>query len=346
MSNSYEWLSEIAQRMKAEIDQEETPKPEFLIVRAFLSKFGISRQRRTGVSLIRNQLATVGLYTEPDFEFAYIDEVIELKPLPSLISHHTSGETIDTPDRTNSLDPTHRISSLVAANRPPTSVKPDQSLASATTIMQIHDFSQVPVMTSARDVKGVISWQSIGTRLSLQQKCEYVRECMEPAQVISSDASLFQAVSAIAEHGYALVQQSDRVITGIVTASDLADQFIVLAGPFLLIGEIEGHLRRLIDGKIKVEQIQNAIKEEGSRAISGVADLTIGEYCRLLQKPEHWEKLNLNIDRKEFVERLDTVRKIRNDVMHFHPDGLSPEDMKQLQDFAAFFERLVRIGAM
>ena len=46
-----------------------------------------------------------------------------------------------------------------------------------------------------------------------------------------------------------LVRNGDRIVTGIVTATDLSGLFRQLAGPFLFIGEIEGHLRNLIHGK-------------------------------------------------------------------------------------------------
>ena len=54
----------------------------------------------------------------------------------------------------------------------------------------------------------------------------------------------------------------------------------------------------------------------------------------------------MSIDRKEFVKHLDEVRRIRNDVMHFNPDGLSEEQTKKLRDIAKFFEHLVRVGAI
>ena len=56
--------------------------------------------------------------------------------------------------------------------------------------------------------------------------------------------------------------------------------------------------------------------------------------------------MNLNIDRSEFVKHLDAVRQIRNNVMHFNPDGLSEDDSRKLRDIARFFENLVHIGIM
>ena len=125
--------------------------------------------------------------------------------------------------------------------------------------------------------------------------------------------------------------------------SILSNQFALLAEPFLRIGEIEGHLLNLIHRKFTLEELIEAAQR---KQIKGSADLTLGDYQHLLGRPEHWERLNLNIDRREFVKHLDRVREIRNNSMHFNPDGLSSEDMQLLRDVARFFDDLVRMGAM
>ena len=60
-----------------------------------------------------------------------------------------------------SADPTYRISKLAAANKRPISVSPDTNKREAITHMLTNDFSQLPVMTSDREVKVVISWMSM-----------------------------------------------------------------------------------------------------------------------------------------------------------------------------------------
>jgi hypothetical protein len=52
------------------------------------------------------------------------------------------------------------------------------------------------------------------------------------------------------------------------------------------------------------------------------------------------------VDRAEFCAGLDHVRELRNDVMHFDPDGLEPSDMAFLREFAEFLRRLRTIGAV
>jgi len=59
-----------------------------------------------------------------------------------------------------------------------------------------------------------------------------------------------------------------------------------------------------------------------------VFDLTFGEYIRLLERNDSWSKLGLRIDRKLFIGNLDKVRQIRNDVMHFDPDGIEEEKIR------------------
>jgi CBS domain-containing protein len=240
-------------------------------------------------------------------------------------------------------DPTFRISKLAAANRKPTSIKPNETVEHAITIMLASDFSQLPVMTSARDVKGIVSWSSIGSRLAVGKKGRHVNELMDRHHEIRSDTSLFQAIPRIVQHQYVLIRGSSNRITGIVTATDLSLQFQQLAEPFLLLREIENHVRRLIGDNFSPEELRS-IARYNERAINDVSDLTFGDYVRLLEKDRRWKKVNLAVDRKEFCTRLDKVREIRNDVMHFDPDSIPPKDLEHLRYFANFLQRLRTIG--
>ena len=80
--------------------------------------------------------------------------------------------------------------------------------------------------------------------------------------------------------------------------------------------------------------------------MAGVADLTLGEYVRLLGNASPWSKLKLFVDRREFIDRLNRVREIRNDIMHFDPQGIDPEAMKALRKFVRFLQELLRLGVM
>ena len=315
-----------------QIDKGVTPSK--VSVRQILAWLRVSRRGNNVNWLVRCALEHAGLETQPEFEWAYVD-------LPLKFVKAGSDEDRDISSTI------YRIDGLESANRKPISVKPDSKLDEATTLMLKNDFSQLPVMTTEREVKGTISWKSIGSRLSLGKKCSLVRECMDPAQLINAEASLFEAINIIAEHEYVLVRAQDQIICGIVTASDLSQQFRDLSEPFLLIGECEHLIRRFIHGKFKVEELEEAKNSnDTNRTVSGVADLTLGEYVRLLSDKNRWEKLKLSIDRKEFLSSLDRFREIRNDVMHFDPQGVDPEALQNLREFVRFLKELRRIGAI
>ena len=337
MVEGNQWLEKVANTMRAAIAKGAAPTPKELTVRELIRHFGYVRRGDWINSHIRNGLEKYNLTTDLDFAVGWIDSTITIR---------LDSDAPDAPKLHVTSDPTHRIGSLEAANKRPTSVHPDKPLHAATTILQMYDYSQLPVMDGDRKVAGIVSWKSIGARLSLGCECECVRHCMDPAEELPVTAPLFEAIPKIAEHGYVLVRGTDNTITGIVTASDLSLQFRELAGPFLFVGEIEGHLRHLIHGKFTLEQLRAASVSEEGKPIEGSGDLTLGGYRRLLENKENWEQLGLNIDRMEFVRQLDEVRRIRNDVMHFNPDGLSEKETGKLRDIARFFENLVRMGAI
>ncbi len=157
-------LAEIAQQLR----EKKTFEP--ISVRQFLSWFGAQRRGSWTVQWIRGYLSRARLQTEPDFDAVYIDSPISF----SLISDVPPQEEKQTKTSATKeavaisesvlavltkepiyADPTYRISKLEAANKKPVSVAPDQILQIATTIMLMHDFSQLPVMTSDYDVKGI-----------------------------------------------------------------------------------------------------------------------------------------------------------------------------------------------
>ena len=326
-----EWLNEVATRMQAEREAGAAVAAERLTVRELLAIFGYARRGQLVVREIRHTLETFNLRTSPDFEYVYIDNSISIE----LDDDGDDGAAGDGQEPTS---PTVRVDSLTAAHNTPVSVTPDDTVVLAITRMTMNGFSQLPVMTSEREVRGVISWHSIGRAYANGRNPQRVRECMEKAHEISIETTFAEATHTIWKYDYVLVRGVDRRITGILTAADLALQFEELAHPFLLIGEIEHHLRHLVRNQFTVEELTEAAM--GQEGVRGPDDLTFGGYCQLLGREEWWERLHLMVDRREFVRRLERVRIIRNDVMHFSPDGIVPEDVEQLDQLVRFLREL------
>ncbi|MFX1677826.1 CBS domain-containing protein [Mitsuaria sp. CC2] len=362
--------TERTQRMaaiKEGLDQQKPIDP--ISVRELLAWFNAERRGTQVVYWVRDLLRTHEVETVPDFESVPLDtpvsfilsksanddeeEIEELEEEEEEEQDNIAeGEVVAESAVSRRLvvgalaEPAFRIGRLLAANTVPLYVAPDCTLQEAVTLMLRHDFSQLPVMSSERDVKGVVSWKSIGPTLALSAEAPAgtVREHMKPHLEVDADASLFSVIPTIIENSYVLVRGLDRKIQGIVTSTDLSLQFKQLSEPFLLLGEIENHIRKLIDGRFDADEL-GSVKDNADteRIIANVADLTFGEYVALLGKAEFWGKLRISIDRKVFVKELDLIRLIRNRVMHFDADGISPYDYQSLYKFVQFIHEVRRL---
>lgn len=324
-----------------QIDNGIIPQP--VTAREFIWWFAAQRRTSWNVDYIRGGLKKYKLVTKPDFEYVYIDSKISFVRAPQ------KSEQNATPDFVQEIkdDPTYRIGKLASANNPPVSVKPDDSIHTAITLMIVHDYSQLPVMTSDRQVNGMISWKSLASKYAFAADCTYVRECMQPHKELSYDTYIFSAIEFVISNEYALIRGSDNVICGIVTTTDLSQQFRELGEPYLLLGEIEKYIRKMLLNKYTLKDLQAACNpSDKDRAIHKVSDLSLGEYIRLIENPDQWEKLSLNIDREVFIGKLEEIRQIRNDVMHFDADNIAERDVKKLREFVRLLQNLARYGAI
>jgi CBS domain len=257
---------------------------------------------------------------------------------PSPLEAHRKRSLLQ---RSRLNDPTYRIGRLSTAQTV-TGIAPDKPTGAAITLMLLRDYSQLPVWTNERNVRGIITWKSIASRVALGRDITTVRSCVEAHHEARSDASRFAVIPIIVETGYVLIRGPDDRIVGIVTASDLSQQFRQLAEPFLLLGEIEQHIRKMIEGQVSTLDLQSACDPSASRGeIERASDLSLGELIRLLENPDSWAKLGLRlIDRKTMIADLNRVRSIRNDVMHFDPDPVEDDAIRFLSAFSRFLQQL------
>jgi len=315
-----------------------------ITVRDFIGWWYAERRSSWTVWRIRRALEKASLRTTPDFQSTYLDAEIEFALDVEIEPEGDIDLEIDTDSPLPVEDPTYRISKLKAANQGVISVNPEASLDAAIIVMMENDLSQIPVMPNERDVKGMITWQSIGTRLALNPPVRQARFFMDKAQISSSSESIFEIIDLVVRYDYTLVRGDDNKITGIITASDLNIQFRQLSEAFLILSEIENTLRILVESRFTAPELSACRdNEDSSRVVQGAADLTFGEFVRLLENPERWKQFGVAIDRSRFCESLNRVRTIRNDVMHFDPDGIPDKDLRKLQDFSRFLRKILHI---
>ena len=243
-------------------------------------------------------------------------------------------------------DPVWRVRMLDAANREPMTVKRDEPVEKAMQLMIAHDYSQLPVTQNLRDIDGMISWRSISlARLKgIQTQSTRVMEFTDQRyETVRADDELFKAFQKFVDHDAVLVRGDEGKITGIVTATDLSIMFREQSEAFLLLSEIENQLRRLIvRGKFTSAELRAARDiQDKTRAVESVADLTFGECVRFLENQDNWKRLKTSLHRKTLREQLIAVRDIRNEVMHFSPDGLSKDQWRQLKALRTLLRRVM-----
>ncbi|MBI5060129.1 CBS domain-containing protein [candidate division KSB1 bacterium] len=309
-------LKEVAEQVRNGL------RPEYT-VRDLLSWFGYYRRSDGNTADIVRALEGLCIWTVPDFTLTHIDAPV------AFVSASAP------------FDPTLRICMLGPARNKPVSVTPNSPIGEVVRLMIHNDFSQLPVMTSPHEAKGMVTWRGVGQRYALSIPGSEARHFMEPHHEISDNETIFDAVGIVIRYECVLVRDNKNVISGIITTSDLANEFHRLGEPFLLISEIENHIRALIHGKFSQPELDAAKNpEDGAREISGIHRMNFGEYVRLLQEPGRWAKVSLKVDREGFIADLEKVNKVRNDVMHFNPQGIEDEPKAFLHKFAHLVQQL------
>ena len=320
-----------------------------------LRAFGYIRRRATAIEEINATLNELGLETVPK-----INSEMPLRVPRIRFRLKTSAEegtavivaepggpyyTNDEPqlqdeeDDSNLPEPGFRISEIASANANVERVSSNDSMQKAYTRMLLGKFSQLVVADADKprqmDIKGIVSFQSIAKAL-MNGSPMTVADCMDiEVPYAHYNSGLSSVISQLRESDVVLVIGRDMRLQGIVTAWDLAEEFAVLVDPFKQIDEIEKRLRTLVRKSMGIAEISQFLQRQGSSAsdpYEEIEQLSIGELQRVLENQGHWDKLDLPIDRVEFINALDEAREFRNRLMHFR-DPLQPHELTKLSNF-------------
>jgi predicted transcriptional regulator len=308
--------------------QENRDKEFELSPRDFLSYFHCEKRTKGNNVRIDNFLSSKNLETSPHYSTVWMDGSIKLK-------HKARARS------KSDNDPILRISILPSANKPPITLNRDSKLSDAITIMMMHNYSQLPVMSNPKIVAGLITWETIGVGITNRNTSLDVRDFLKSNVVILDlDTPLLEAIKTVIKEEIVLVQKKDKSLSGIVTITDISSQFFALTEPFLLLEKIENLIRLLLDEKFLIEDLKLVCSEDDQAEF--IDDLTFGQYIRLIENETNWQKLNVNIERVPFIKQLDKIRIIRNDIMHFDPEGITTEQRDDLNNMANFLTELIK----
>lgn len=319
-----------------ELSKKLTVKESFhsTTVRNFIWWFGAYRRGPLVVDRISESLSKYKLEAEPDFRTTYVDHYIKVFAKSDSIKNPVPrGELL-------AADSNFRISQLESANRTLMTVTPNDPLEKAVSLMLAHDFSQLPVLNGTRTIHGAISWKSIGSKLAVVGNGHLVSDFINDCTVVEHDRAIFEVYDLISKNDFVVVRAEDKTFTGIVTTSDLADEFRKVSEAFLVLGEIERNIRRLLDkwntlSEERICEICNIPKFDGFHK------LTFGGYLRIMENDEFWSSIPFKLHRKTFVDLMENIRITRNSVMHFNPDPSSEKELRQMRNFSGLLQKLI-----
>ena len=198
--------------------------------------------------------------------------------------------------------------------------------------MLVFDYSQLAVMSGERSLRGAVTWRSIAKVRHRNPDAQFSSAIVRAAEV-SYQEDLVDVLPRLATDEFVFVRGPKGNISGIVTASDIIQTYGEMTSPFFTIGEIDQTLRWILETCVDLEIVLSLCDSNGRRRIESFSNLTMGDYQRVLENPEAWGKLDWPLDRRVFSERLEEIREIRNNIMHFNGDPLPSDVLSMLKNF-------------
>ncbi|WP_433051647.1 hypothetical protein [Dactylosporangium sp. CS-033363] len=294
--------------------------PEEFSVRELLSLWG-AKDRGDQITRIEADLANHGLITSPSFRKVTLDSTVRLI-VSSGDADEASVAQVGAPaaaaDESDAADDPIglTVGNLPSALGGLKSVAPNATFEEAITKLLLNDFSQLAVLNGPRNLRGAITWKSIAHARHADPHAK-LSDAIDPEAVdVRYDKELIDVLPDLQRNGFVFVRNEQNIVAGIVTTSDVVQAYGEMAMPFFQIGELDRSLRRIIARDVDLDQVGAVC----NRRVRSFDELTMGEYQRVLADPGVWSSLGWPLDRATFIERLDEIRQIRNDVMHFNPD--------------------------
>jgi CBS domain-containing protein len=322
----------------------EQQAPERVSVRELLARWG-AKDRGDQISKIEADLANHGLATRPNFRGVTLETEISLITAAQEAEQETeeAAETATVPpDDLDDNDDGYvglLVGVLPSALGGIASVAPTATLLEAVTTMLLNDYSQLAVLAGRHTLRGAVTWQSIAQARHLNPDAT-LADATVGARDVGYRTDLFEVLPDLQKRGFLFVRDENNAVAGIVTVADVAGRYGEMANPFILIGDLDRLLRRLIARKIVMADVIRICDPEGER-LNSYNDMSIGDYERVLENHELWSRMGWELDQKAFIRRLGEIRRIRNTVMHFNPDPIPPNTVEQLR---AINEVLRRYG--
>lgn len=292
--------------------------------RSLFEAFGYYRRTINNCWYVDQYLNNNKLEMEPHYNDVWFDYPCELHLKPQKACRSIKKEAV------------RRIKEIEQAHNAPMTIEKGKTLCEAITIMQVHNYSQLPVMEDNK-LWGYISTDTILSAIARGIESNALKDYSSlDVPTLPLDGLFLDAITTTRKYGFVVIVENDSPV-GIVTYDDLAFQYYSWAKPFYLIEEIENHIRNLIADKCNQDEIEEVCHKSGTESVT-VDDMTFGNYIQIFKKETCWKKFGFKfVDQTEFLKTLNAVREIRNAVMHFKTMEVSDERQEILEQTAKYF---------
>jgi CBS domain-containing protein len=329
-------------RLKDARKKADEGSPITLTVRDLLDWWGASRRGYLVSGQVSAELANHGLSTVPDFAAVGLDDRVTLTGPPTDAEDEQEataeqeaaaeqeattgqGETKMTggPKSTASDEEEdapvqgQTVGNLPSALRGVESVTSSANFEEAFTKMRLNGYSQLPVLNGPRNLQGAVTWESIARARYANPGAPFSKAIVA-AHAVSYADHLIDVLPDLERFGFLLVKDQTNQIAGIITVADVAAEYGATARPFLLIGDLDRQLRRVISEGLDLAEVIALCDPDGRRKLAAFDQMSYGDYQQVLGNQEQWDKLGWPLDRKSFVARLNELREIRNELLHFN----------------------------
>ena len=251
----------------------------------------------------------------------------------------TNLRILDDPPFSEALDLVkdvfHRINRVLPEEQKLVTVSHDTPAREAIALLVQHGYSQLPILSRSGEVLGVFSYRSFAAKTGQEtlknikdDKCapgdlpvdEFCEE-FQFARVSDELQSVFPSMDA--DNG--ILIGSPTRIQGVLTPMDFLRYLYQVASPFVFLSEIELALRSLITAAVTKEQLAVCIQNSLAQAYrdkplpNDLTEMNFDNYRTLINSGDNWKLFEpiFGGTRPKTGARLETIRKLRNDVFHF-----------------------------
>jgi CBS domain-containing protein len=309
----YEWLTET----RSLIDE---GKLIALPVRELIARW----ETPASYPKVEADLANHGIATVPNFRKVSLETVVRL-------ASADDASADSSPDDETQSDFGLTVGNLPSALSGVKSVSPNATFEEAITVMALNRYDQLAVLAGSRILRGAVTWESIAWARHANPDAPFSKAIIE-AQEVRYDKDLVEALPKLDDSGFIFVRNDLNEVAGIITTADVVGTYEETATPFILIGQLDQVLRRLIHRIVTLDELQALCDPENRRDLDSYDKLELGDYQRILESPEYWKRLKSPFDRVAFIQRMNELRLIRNNIMHFNPAPPDPQTIPKLRN--------------